>query len=328
MASANLIGKTCLVTGASGFIGSHLCQELAKQGANVKALLHSEASGIWDTSVVCELGQQKIPGHVMQGVDVVFHLAGRAHSLADRDYQEQEYFQTNVEGTRSLLEAARNASVKKLIFFSSVKSMGEECEYRLDETYKPNPTTTYGKTKLEAEQLVLNGGFVTVPIVLRLVMVYGDSEKGNLPKMIRAIWKNRFPPFPKVQNKRSMIHVDDVVLGAIQAAKSDISAGETYILSDGIDYSTRQLYENICETLEKRIPLWSVPKFSLVLLAKIGDLFQFVYGRRIFFDSDNLQKLFGDSYYSSEKIIRDLGFSPKHTLFSALPNIISNMNLK
>ena len=99
-------------------------------------------------------------------------------------------------------------------------------------------------------------------------------------------------------------------------------------MSDGVDYSTRQLYEKICETLEKKIPIWSVPKFSLVLLAKFGDLFQFVYGRRIFFDSDNLQKLFGNSYYSSEKIIKDLGFSPKHTLFSMLPNIISNMNLK
>ena len=192
---------------------------VSKARARVKALLHSEASGIWDTSVVCELGWQNIPDHVMQGVDVVFHLAGRAHSLADSDDLEQLYYQVNVEGTRSLLEAAQNASVKKFIFFSSVKSMGEECDYRLDETYKPNPTTAYGKTKLEAEHLVLDGGFVTAPIVLRLVMVYGDSEKGNLPKMIRAIWENRFPPFPKVQNKRSMIHVDDVVLGAIQTAQ-------------------------------------------------------------------------------------------------------------
>ena len=328
MASADLSGKTCLVTGASGFIGSHLCDELVKQGASVKALLHSNCSGSWDSSFVCELGEQKIPDYEMRGVEIIFHLAGRAHSLADSRDQDRLYYQTNVVGTRSLLESARDANVKKFIFFSSVKSMSEECDIRLDENSKAHPLSTYGKSKLEAEQLVLNGEYVTSPTVLRLTMVYGNSDKGNLPKMIKAISKNWFPPFPKIKNRRSMIHVEDVVQGAIKAASNDESAGKIYILCDGIDYSTRELYETIRKTMGKKVPSWGIPVLVLFFIAKAGDLLRMITGRRIIFDSDNLQKLIGNSFFSSKKINSELGFSPKHTLISAMPNIISSISSK
>ena len=180
--------------------------------------------------------------------------------------------------------------------------MGEGSDLRLDENSESNPLSAYGKSKLEAEQLVLSGGYVSSPTVLRLVMVYGDSDKGNLPKMIKAISKNWFPPFPKVNNKRSMIHVEDVIQAAIKAAETDISTGEVYILSDGIDYSTRQIYESIRKTLGKTVPAWGIPVIGLSIIAMTGDVFKRITGRRIFFDSDNFQKLMGNSYYSSEKI--------------------------
>ncbi|MGI9227412.1 MAG: NAD-dependent epimerase/dehydratase family protein [Gammaproteobacteria bacterium] len=328
MASTDLSGKTCLVTGASGFIGSYLCNELVRQGAKVKALLHSESSGNWDSSFVCVLGKQQIPNHVMQDVSVIFHLAGRAHSLSDCVHQDQLYYETNVEGTRNLLEAARNTNVSKFIYFSSVKSMGEESDIRLDEHSEPKPLSTYGKSKLEAEQLVLGGEYLLSSTVLRLTMVYGDSDKGNLPKMIKAISKNWFPPFPKIENKRSMIHVEDVVQAAIKVAETEISAGEVYILSDGTDYSTRQIYENIRKTLGKKIPQWGIPLSALSAIANTGDVLKRITRRRVLFDSDNLQKLIGNSYYSSQKIKTELGFSPKFTLFDAMPKIIANLKIK
>jgi len=84
--------KTCLVTGASGFIGALLCCELKKQKANVKALIRSDLTGIWDDSFICELGASVIPENLMEGVDVIFHLAGRAHSVADSESQDLLYF--------------------------------------------------------------------------------------------------------------------------------------------------------------------------------------------------------------------------------------------
>ncbi len=326
MVSADLSGKTCLVTGASGFIGSYLCDELMKRGVIVKALLHTNTNGNWNASYTCKLGQQLIPEQALQDVDVIFHLAGRAHSLIDSSNENQLYYQTNVEGTRSLLEAARNSNINKFIFFSSVKSMGEESNIQLNETTEPKPVTVYGKSKLEAEQLVLNSEYVSSPTVLRLTMVYGNTNKGNLPKMIKAISKNWFPPFPKIDNKRSMIHVNDVVQAALRAASSDKSIGQVYILCDGIDYSTRKLYENIRESMGKKVPRWGVPLSSLSFIAKIGDMLKIIIGRRILFDSDNLQKLIGNSYYSSEKIKNELGFTPQYNLYSVMPDIIASLN--
>ncbi len=328
MAQTDLSGKTCLVTGASGFIGSFLCNELKRQGASVRALFHSDVEVDKKSNYICKLGEEAIPDHIMQGVEIIFHLAGRAHSLSDNSNQEQLYFKTNVQGTLDLLQAAKKENVNKFIFFSSVKAMGEECDTRLSESASPRPLTMYGRSKLEAEKLVLAGGYIPAPTVLRLSMVYGNSDKGNLPKMIKAISKNRFPPLPKVNNKRSMIHVKDVVRAAILAASSQASSGETYILCDGVDYSTRKLYEKICEELNKKVPVWSVPLSWLTFIAMIGDIFKLIVNRRMFVDSDNLKKLIGNSYYSSSKIQSELGFSPEYTLFGELSNIISNLNIK
>ncbi len=328
MLQEKMLGKVYLVTGASGFIGSSLCAELSKQGAYVKVLLRSRSEGKWDESFIYELGQQEVPKKAIRDVDVIFHLAGRTHALVDGHRQDQLYFKTNVEGTRVLLESAKIAKVKKFIFFSSVKAMGEECHTRLDENTQSLPISAYGKSKLAAENLVLHGKYVKHPTVLRLPMVYGNTDKGNLPKMIKAISKNQFPPLPKIINKRSMVHVDDVVSGAIKVASNDISSGKIYIVSDGIDYSTRELYENILLSMGRSVPSWGLPVSSLKLLAKIGDLFKMISGKRLLLDSDNLQKLIGNSFYSSDKIKTELGFVPSHTAYNSMSDIISNLNLK
>lgn len=326
--SDELKGKSCLVTGASGFIGTYMCQELRRQGAKVTALLRKESSGEWDACVFCKLGEHVIPSHIMKDVDIVFHLAGHAHSISEDVAEDNLYFLTNVNGTRDLLQASKNEDVEKFVYFSSVKSMGEEATERLDEAADPKPLSSYGKSKLEAENLVINGGYVASPTVLRLPMVYGASEKGNLPRMVNAISKNWFPPFPKIKNKRSMIHVDDVVQGAILAATNQVSARKTYILCDDIDYSTRQLYEIICMSIGKKVPSWGVPVFMFYLLAKVGDLLNVFRGAGMYFNSDNYQKLFGSSYFSCDKAKLELGFSPKRTLAKSISRTSSGVNLK
>ena len=325
MAASKLSGKTCLVTGASGFIGLRLCDELVKNGAIVKALLNNPAVGSWSSSYTCKLGEQDIPEIVLNDVDIIFHLAGRSHALEDTSQQTKLYFKTNVEGTRSLLNAAKHAEVRSFIYFSSVKAMGEECDLRLDENCSPQPVSAYGQSKLEAEKLVLDGGFVDSPTVLRLVMVYGDSNKGNFPRLIKAISKNWFPPLPRIENKRSMIHVDDVIEYAMLVACNYKCSGETYILCDGNDYSTRKLYELIRKSLGKSIPKWGMPLVFFKFIAKLGDLYKIIVGSRFMFDSDQLQKLIGNSFYSSKKINTDLNYKPRHSLFETLPKIISSV---
>ncbi|MGZ4960713.1 MAG: NAD-dependent epimerase/dehydratase family protein, partial [Methylomonas sp.] len=260
--------------------------------------------------------------------DTIFHLAGKAHALAENYQDANEYHQINTEGTRKLLEAAQEAGVKRFIFFSSVKAAGE-CEVQpMDESVAIPADTSYGQSKYAAEQLVLHGGYVPHPVVIRPCMVYGNSKKGNLPRMINAIHRGLFPPLPELHNHRSMVHVDDVVRAALLMAQKPEAAGQIYIVSDGQSYSTRQLYDWIRAELGKPFINWAIPFAILKLLAKIGDATEWLSSRRFIFDSDALQKLTGSAWYSSAKIEHELGFHPQHTLRQSLPDIVRFQNLK
>ena len=180
------------------------------------------------------------------------------------------------------------------------------------------PDTPYGKSKLAAEELVLHGGYVPEPVVLRLCMVYGPQAKGNIEKMIEAVRHHRFPPLPEMGNRRSMVHVQDVVQAAVLAGTHPEAVGQVFIVSDGQTYSTRQLYELICRALNRKVPGWSVPIGVLRGLAVVGDLIGKARGRRFVFDSDALAKLTGSAWFSSDRIQTRLGFKPQWTLERAL----------
>jgi len=309
-----------LVTGATGFIGQSLCAALVESGSEIRILGRKnpdyEADFYhWDLT-------QSLDALALDGVDTVFHLAGKAHALSTDYRDEAEYFPINVAGTRKLLEVAKDAGVRRFIFFSSVKAMWQDKEHCLDESCNFLPETMYGRSKLMAEQLVLNGGYVPEPVVLRLSMVYGPSDKGNLPRMIQSVQTNRFPPLPEFGNKRSMVHVDDVVRAAMLASEKPEAVGQIYIVTDGLDYSSRQIYELICQALAKPVPSWHVPCPFFKVLARVGDGIGFMAGKRFIFDSDVLSQLAGSACYCSKKIARELGFIPKHQLKSALPDMI------
>jgi len=317
-----------LVTGASGFIGRNLCATLQENGHEVIAGLRHEQEGPWQHTLLLDLPDMTIPSTCLSDVSCIFHLAGKAHAVSEISDDEQEYASINREGTRQLLEASKLAGIRRFVFISSVKAMGEGGTTCQDESVTCHPETSYGKSKLAAEHLVLEGGYVSEPVVLRLSMVYGSSRKGNLPRMIEAVSKGRFPPLPEAGNQRSMIHVEDVVQAALLAAEKLAAVGQTYIVTDGHACSARQLYEWICEVLDKPVPAWTIPPGLLKVLAKVGDGIGRVRGRRFVFDSDALAKLIGSACYSSEKIERELEFRPKRDFHSALPEIVAHLDLK
>jgi len=284
------------VTGATGFIGQRLLMSLKAQGARIKVLSRSHHS-VYET-VVCDLQREVIPDGALEGVDTVFHLAGFAHDLRDASELDGLYRKVNVDATVRLAELAVSTGVSRLVFVSSVKAGGRS-ELAVDE-----PEGVYGQTKHEAELKVLEIGRQTnmhVSIV-RPSLVFGPRMKGNLALMQSGIKQGWFPPLPENGNRRSMIHVDDLVQSLLLVAEDSRANGEIFIATDGIPHSSREIYESICHSVGKAIPNWSVPKFLFNALAKISPKLKY-----------KVDKLLGDEEYSSEKLEK-LGYRAERTL--------------
>lgn len=330
---SNLQNSCILVAGATGFIGRRLVGALIQRpGIAVHVLIRDsmQAARIWPaggvTARVGDLSRPDSLAAICNGVDTVFHLAGYAHASGVSESEEQDlHKRITVEGTRALLAAAAAAGVKRFIFVSSVKAMGEGSDFCLDESSDTPAVSTYGRAKLTAEGLVLQAGQEPGMhvCILRLPLVYGHDNKGNLPRMIAAIDRGHFPPLRELGNKRSMVHVDDVVQALLLAAESPLARGQTYIVTDEQTYSTRQLYTLICSALGRPVPGWTVPVTLLKLAARLGDLIGAVRDRPLAFSSDALDKLIGSAWYSSDKIHRELGYRPTRTLEAALPEMVA-----
>jgi UDP-glucose 4-epimerase len=317
--------RLVVVTGASGFIGRRLCQRLRDTGVRVRAVMRAaRVDGPWDESFPLDLSHEAPPEHALDGAQAVFHLAGKVHALAERAGDETEYRRINVEGTGRLLEAARIAGVARFVFLSSVQAMGDTAAACADESVIPRPATPYGRSKQEAEGLVLDeGNGIPHTCCLRPPLVYGPGQKGNLHRMIRAVDRSFFPPLPDVGNKRSMIHVRDVVEALLQAADRPQANRRCYIVTDGRAYSSREIHDAIARALGRRAPRWHVPLGALRGMAVAGDWIGRMRGRRFVFDSDALHRLVGSAWYSAERIERELGFQPTTDFVRALPEIVS-----
>lgn len=292
-----------LVTGATGFIGQHLIKCLKLNGLNVKIISRKPVPG--EDVIICDFLKDKIPDNALKDIDIVFHLAGYAHDLRDALEMEQTYKKINVEVTDDLLSASVKHNVRKFIFVSSVKAGGVPVKgICASEEDQGDPDGIYGRTKREAELRILDVGRESSMHVsiLRPALIYGPKVKGNLQLMMQGINKGWFPPLPETGNRRSMIHVDDVVQALLLLASDQRSNGEIFIVTDGRTYSSRYIFEIMSSTLGKRIPRWTVPQFLFNVVALINPHLRY-----------RIDKLLGDECYSSKKI-QSIGFKAKKTL--------------
>ena len=292
-----------LVTGATGFVGQHLIKCLKLDGYNIKAIARKLIPGV-DT-VICDFFNDSIPENTLKGIDVVFHLAGYAHDLKSESGIEQTYQKINVDITSKLLLLSVKNNVKKFIFVSSVKAGGVSRQGKCaTEKSLSEPDGVYGKTKREAELKVLEAGRKSDMHVsiLRPALIYGSKVKGNLHLMMQGIKKGWFPPLPEIGNRRSMIHVDDIVRALLLLANNKKSNGEVFIATDGRVYSSRNIYEAMCYVLDKNIPNWSVPRLLFNAIARLSGGFKY-----------KKDKLLGDECYSSKKL-QSLGFKAQKEL--------------
>ena len=210
-----------------------------------------------------------------------------------------------MSATVQLANLAVKSGVKRFVLVSSVKAGGRPplgmCANEKDQK---NIEDVYGKTKREAELKLLeigkdSGMHVSI---IRPSLVYGPNVKGNLQLMLSGVRAGWFPPLPETGNRRSMIHVDDLVRAILLIAEDKQANGEVFIATDGTPHSSREIYSVICNITGKPVPKWSVPKFLFNLIALTSPKIKY-----------KVDKLLGDECYSSEKL-EALGFKSKRTL--------------
>ena len=292
--------KNCLVTGGTGFIGRHLVSALR---CNVRLLSRFHRSNV-DT-VICDLKKDLIPIDTLIGIDTVFHLAGFAHDMRDADKIADLYYKVNVSATVQLANLAVKSGVKRFVFVSSVKAGGAPplgaCANEKDQKETED---VYGKTKREAELKLLEIGRVSGMhiSIIRPALVYGPDVKGNLQLMLSGIERGWFPPLPETGNRRSMIHVDDLVRAILLVAEDKRANGEIFIATDGVPHSSREIYNAMCGVIGKPVPKWSVPKIFFDIASLLSPSIKY-----------KINKLLGDECYSSVKL-EVLGFKAKKSL--------------
>ena len=320
---------TVLVAGATGFIGCKLVDALQARKKTICALTRdkSKLRSRWPQNDIVgregDIADAKTLKNICAGVHTVFHLASYAEE-AQFDETGDLHWRVTVEGTRHLLEAAAHSGVKRFIYVSSVKAMGEGGKSCLDESSSAEPVSSYGRAKREAERLVQEAGRRHDMHVcnLRLPLVYGRDNRGSIWRMIAAIDRGRFPPLPETGNRRSMVHVDDVIQALLLASDNPAAQGHTYLVTDGRIYSTHQIYVGICKALGRPAPRWNFPIILLRAAARMGDMTGWIRGRSFIFNTAVLDKLIGSACYSCENIKTDLGYRPTRFLEDGLREMV------
>lgn len=248
-----------LVTGATGFIGTHLARALLDEGWSVRASVRdrsriAELPQAIDRVLVGDL-ERAVWDSAVKGIACVVHLAGKVHCKPG-SVAEAEFHEANVAATERLARAAAANGVKRFIFASTVKAVGEyTCPGQLWNEESPcKPETLYGKSKLAAETVLKKVGFQSglETIGLRLPLVYGPGVKANYLHLMQAVEKGWPLPLASIQNRRSLLYVGNLVSAILQCVKTNEDVkSETFLISDDQDVSTPDLIRLIGRGLNR-----------------------------------------------------------------------------
>jgi UDP-glucose 4-epimerase len=258
-----LAGRRVLVTGADGFIGSHLAERLVEVGAEVRAFCLYTSQGTWGwlddapasvrDRLDVRLGDIRDARFVeasCEGVEVVFHLA--ALIAIPYSYQAPESFvDTNVRGTLNLLEAARRAGVRRFVHTSTSEVYGTPATLPIRETHPLKAQSPYAATKVAADQLALSYhlSFGVPVVVLRPFNTFGprQSTRAVLPAILTQLLAGkREIDLGRLDTRRDLTYVSDTVEGFLAAGARDGIDGETVQLGTGVAASIGELFEMAC----------------------------------------------------------------------------------
>ena len=265
-----------LVTGASGFLGTALARRLVEDDiyqvvASARRESNVSVKGL-QSVIERELGANTDWTFALTGVRVVIHTAARVHVMKDSASTPlAEYRKVNVEGTLNLARQAVSANVKRFLFISTIKVNGESTApgnfFTADE--KPDPLDPYGISKWETEialcQLAEESGMELV--IIRPPLVYGPGVKANFQSMMRWVSRGVPLPFGAINNKRSLVGLDNLVDLIVTCIEHPGAANQTFLAGDVEDLSTTELLYRIGNALGKPARLIPFPVGLLMAAA-------------------------------------------------------------
>ena len=305
-----------LVTGASGFLGSHIAEQLAEAGHSVVALVRTSSNTKFLSSL---RGFELATGSVeeassvraaMQGVDAVIHSAGLVKARS-----EDEFFRTNTDGTRNLLSAAREVApgLRRFVFVSSLAAVGPSLDGRpVDGAGTPHPVTHYGRSKLAAERLVIEAKDQLPVTVIRPPMIYGPRDHEAFA-FFQSVSMRFLPYLGDGKNTMSVVYASDAARACIQAIERDVPSGSAYFIDDGKVYVWLDMLKDIERAVGKEaLVRLSIPFPVVRGVAMFNEIVGKISNKAMMLTRDKLAELSAPHWVcDSSDTRRDLGWEPK-----------------
>ena len=306
-----------LVTGGTGFIGSHLVELLLKNGYAVRCLIRRTSDLRWLRSLPVEfvegdLFDEAALHKAVEGVDYVFHSAGVTKSKT-----KEGYFRGNVEGTVNLLSAiGRHApAIKRFVLLSSQTAAGPSpSKVAITEEVTPHPITTYGKSKLKAEEECLNVS-ASIPVtVVRLPAIYGPRDR-DIFEFFNTVGKGLQPMVGFKEKYVSLLHVGDVVRGLLLAAESPKAAGGTYFISSKEIYGWREVGNIVQRIMGTRVLRLKIPEVGVYIVSAFAEFFALFSSKPALINFEKARDMVQDYWTcDSSKAKRDFGYEQQISL--------------
>lgn len=305
------------VTGANGFVGRALVDRLRADGVPVRALVR-RASGS-DQVSIGGIGPETDWSQALTGVDCVIHCAAHVHQTeVTRSRAENLHQRINTLGTMQLAREAARLGVRRLVFVSSVKVMGEAsppgAPWRVTDT--PQPTDPYGQSKWAAEQALwqIAAGSRLEGVVVRPPLVYGPGVKANFLSLMRLVRRGWPLPFGAIHNRRSLVALGNLTDLLVRCARAPEAGGGTFFASDGHDLSTAELARAIARAMGQRPLLLPVPPAWLRLAGRLTGT------------SAAMDRLLGDLQVDIGHTIEKLDWRPVLTVEQALREAVQALD--
>lgn len=266
------------ITGANGFVGQHLVAECLLRGIEVVSLtrhgyVHAGAVNI----VAGNYSDSAVLTQALKGCDAVIHLAGRAHAadkLGSRTEVAQRFHNANVAPLAAVVQAAKAAKIKRIVFVSSIGVNGDSTSGKpFDETNCPAPAEPYACSKLEAEQVLssLLADGDTDFTILRPPLVYGPGCPGNLQKLLKLTRRMPVVPLGGINQPRTMVAVQNLCSALLVAAIHPATSRKIYVISDDRDTTVAEIVRSFAAGLG-RSPhcIWKLPPQLLAIVAALS----------------------------------------------------------